>query len=91
MSEYAVRRRGDGLPEDPWLRTHVRAGAEVIGVASASWTIAGSLAEWRTWSGLPFDTDGPIDVPGALVPVRCDISGDVGVYVEPNVWVRHRL
>jgi hypothetical protein len=25
------------------------------------------------------------------VPVVCDVEHDYAVYVEPNVWVRHRL
>lgn len=91
MAAYA-RRTGDGLlPYDPWLRTHVRAGGEIIGVAPASWLVAGSLAQWREWTGLPFNVDGDVDVPGALVPVQCDTRADRAVYVEPNVWVRHAL
>lgn len=91
MSEYAYRTREDGLPHDPWLRVHVRAGAELIAVAPTSMTISGSLAEWRKWTGLPFDADGPVEVEGALVPVECRIAHDYAVYVEPNVWLRHRL
>ncbi|MFG2818452.1 N-acetyltransferase [Kitasatospora sp. NPDC048365] len=92
MSEYAFRvREQDGLPHDPWLRVHVRAGATVEKVAPASMTIAGSLAEWREWTGLPFDTDGPVTVPTALAPVHCDLAADSAVYLEPNVWVRHTL
>lgn len=91
MSEYAFRVRDDGLPYDPWLRVHVRAGGEIVGVAPTSMTITGSLAEWRGWTGMPFDTDGPIEVDGALVPVECRLAHDYAVYVEPNVWVRHRL
>ncbi|MEH0934092.1 hypothetical protein V6U80_02885 [Micromonospora sp. CPCC 205543] len=30
-------------------------------------------------------------VPGALVPVHCDVIHGQAVYVEPNVSVRHRL
>lgn len=90
MADYIARTRLDGLPADPWLRTHVRVGAEVIGVAPRSMTITGSLAQWRAWTGLPFDRTGPVIVPGALVPVHCDVATDVAVYVEPNVWVRHR-
>ena len=51
----------------------------------------GSLAQWRAWTGLPFDTDGDVIVPGALVPIKCDATHDYAVYVEPNVWVRHHL
>jgi hypothetical protein len=54
-------------------------------------TVAGSLAEWREWTGLPFDSAGDVAVPGALLPVRCEPEHDVAVYVEPNVWMHHRL
>ncbi|GAA1949964.1 N-acetyltransferase [Kitasatospora viridis] len=92
MSEYAFRTRDhDGLPHDPWLRVHVRAGATVEKVAPASMTISGSLTEWRGWTSLPFDQSGPVDVPGALAPVHCDLSADTAVYVEPNVWLRHAI
>jgi GNAT superfamily N-acetyltransferase len=91
MTRYARWTGDDGLPVDPWLRVHVRAGGRVVGVAPTSTTIAGSLADWRAWTGLPFDATGPVRVPGALVPVHCDVDQDVAVYVEPNVWVHHRL
>jgi GNAT superfamily N-acetyltransferase len=91
MADYVRDTRDDGLPTDPWLRVHVRAGGVVERVAPASMTISGSLAEWREWTGLPFDRDGEVVVPGALVPVHCDTAHDHAVYVEPNVWVRHRL
>ncbi|MCP9987774.1 N-acetyltransferase [Streptomyces sudanensis] len=92
MAEYALRTRPeDGLPHDPWLRVHVRAGGVVDSVAAASMTISGTVERWREWTGLPFDADGPVEVPFALVPVRCEASHGYAVYVEPNVWVRHRL
>lgn len=89
MASYVARVRPDGLPYDPWLRTHVRAGGRIVGVAPTSWLIAGTLAEWRTWTGLPFTTDGLVDVPYALAPVRCSVADDYAVYVEPGVWVEH--
>ncbi|MEV0206791.1 GNAT family N-acetyltransferase [Streptomyces sp. NPDC050788] len=91
IEEYVRRVRADGLPHDPWLRVHVRAGATVERVATASMTVSGSLAQWRAWTGLPFDTRGDVEVPGALVPVRCEPERDYAVYVEPNVWMRHVL
>jgi hypothetical protein len=42
-------------------------------------------------TGLPFDELGPVAVPGALVPVQCSVEHDYAVYVEPAVWVHHRL
>jgi hypothetical protein len=70
---------------------HIRAGGRIVGLAPRSTTIAGTLAEWRAWTGLPFDKSGPVRVPGALVPVYCDVIHDHAVYVEPNVWVHHRV
>ncbi|WP_406493454.1 GNAT family N-acetyltransferase [Streptomyces sp. NBC_01604] len=91
IGEYARRVRPDGLPHDPWLRVHARAGATLHSVAPASMTVSGSLEQWRDWTGLPFDTEGDIEVPGALVPVRCEPERGYAVYVEPNVWMRHPL
>jgi GNAT superfamily N-acetyltransferase len=92
MSEYAYRvRESDGLPSDPWLRVHARAGAVIDKVAPASMAVSGSLEQWRAWTGLPFDTAGPVEVPGALVPVRCEPEHGHAAYVEPNVWMRHAL
>ncbi|WP_329257076.1 N-acetyltransferase [Actinoallomurus sp. NBC_01490] len=89
--DYANLRRDDGLPVDPWLRVHVRAGGRITGTSARAMTIAGSIADWRAWTGLPFDTTGPVEVPGALVPVHCDTVHGHAVYCEPCVWVRHRL
>jgi GNAT superfamily N-acetyltransferase len=91
MAEYAARRRPDGMPEDPWLRVHARAGGQMVAVAACSMTVAAPLSEWRQWTGLPFDAEGPVDVPGGLVPVHCDPREGVAVYVEPNVWYHHSL
>jgi hypothetical protein len=91
MTEYITMVRADGLPVDPWLRVHVRAGGRIRQVAPASMVMAGSLAQWREWTGLPFDRTGDVIVPGALVPVRCDAEHDRAVYVEPNIWVEHTL
>jgi GNAT superfamily N-acetyltransferase len=89
MSTYAVRLRDDGLPVDPWLRVHVRAGGRVHAVAPRSMVVPGTVEEWREWTGLPFDRTGPVVVPRALTPVHCDVEHGVAVYVEPNVWVVH--
>ncbi|GGO30131.1 hypothetical protein GCM10010116_60370 [Microbispora rosea subsp. aerata] len=91
MTDYAALRREDGLPVDPWLRVHVRAGGVIDKIARRSMVVAGTLEEWRSWTGLPFDKTGDVEVPGALVPVHCDVDHGHAVYVEPNVWVRHRL
>ena len=90
ITDYVSRVRADRLPVDPWLRVHVRAGGRIVKVAPSSMTIPGTLADWRAWTGLPFDADGPTHVPGALNPVHVSVAQDHAVYVEPNVWVHHK-
>ena len=91
FAEYAARRRDDGLPFDPWIRLHVRAGAEIIRPIPHSMTIAGRLADWRQWTGMALAESGPVMVPGALVPVHVSVEQDYAVYVEPSLWVHHRV
>lgn len=90
-SEYVWRKREDGLPADAWLRVHVRLGAELVRIAPLAMTIPGTLSQWQQWTGLPFQEDGPVEVPGALAPVMVDTVQSHAVYVEPNVWVHHRI
>jgi hypothetical protein len=52
---------------------------------------AGTVAEWRRWTGMAFDRSGEWVVPGGRVPVHVSLEQDRGVYVEPNVWVRHTV
>ena len=91
MDDYARRTREDGLPTDPWLRVHARLGGVIERVAPASQTVTGSLDEWRSWSGVDLPANGPVHVPGGLVPLQCIADHGVAIYVEPNVWVRHDL
>jgi GNAT superfamily N-acetyltransferase len=91
FAEYAARCRPDGLPHDSWVRLHVRFGARIVKIAPYSMVIAGTLAEWRRWTGLPFAQSGPAVVPGALSPVHVSLEQDHAVYVEPNLWVCHPL
>jgi GNAT superfamily N-acetyltransferase len=91
FAEYIARRRADGLPFDSWLRTHIRAGADIVKLAPCAMTIPGTLAEWRKWTGLPFAESGPAVVPGALSPIHVSLEQGHAVYVEPGLWVRHPL
>jgi hypothetical protein len=81
-------REPDGLPIDPWIRIHVRAGGEIVKVAEKSMAFGASLAQWRTWTGLPFDRNGLVDI-GALGQVECDLLADEGWYEEKGLWIRH--
>jgi GNAT superfamily N-acetyltransferase len=91
MSDYARQTRPDGLPADPWLRTHVKAGGEIVKVAPYAMTIVGTLAEWSRWTGMSFTKSELVEIEGGLVPVHVSCEQDYGIYVEPGVWVRHRI
>jgi hypothetical protein len=53
--------------------------------------IAGSIGEWESWTGMRFPEGGKHLVPGALTPVEMDQKNDLGVYIEPNVWMLHEV
>ncbi len=89
IEDYVKRTVADGLPYDPWLRVHVRLGGKIVKICHQSMTIGGSVNEWEEWSGMSFPTSGSYEVPGALTPVIIDREADTGLYVEPNIWVRH--
>ncbi len=90
MERYIRWKQADGAPFDPWLRTHWKMGAEILRVCPESMRIPGTIAEWEQWTEMQFPESGSYIVPGALVPVEIDRERDVGVYVEPNVWMRHK-
>jgi GNAT superfamily N-acetyltransferase len=91
MREYIDVARADGFPTDAWLRTHVRVGGKIVKIAPYSMTIIGTIAGWSRWTGTAFESSGEAEVEGALVPVLVSLEQNYGVYVEPNVWVRHPL
>jgi GNAT superfamily N-acetyltransferase len=90
FAEYAALAREDGLPQDAWVRAHVRLGARIVKVAPCSMVIAGTLSEWASWTGIRFDASGEFVVPGALVPLHVSREQNHIVYVEPNLWMHHR-
>ncbi|MDI5961148.1 hypothetical protein [Streptantibioticus silvisoli] len=89
MAEFAERRRPDGLHPDPWIRTHQRLGAVVLGPAPRSMVVTADVEHWERWTGMTFPVSGEYEVPGALDPVMIDRERDLGRYAETNVWMRH--
>ena len=91
MNTYAGWVTTEGLPYDPWLRQHIRAGGSLLQVCPGSMHITGTVSEWSAWTNMEFPGSGEHIVDGALVPVTIDVGADRGTYVEPNQWVRHSL
>lgn len=91
MERYMHWRRADGLPFDPWIRVHERAGGEILGFASAAMHVTGSVADWERWTGMALPESGAYVVPEALVPIKVDRERDLGEYLEPACWMHHRV
>jgi hypothetical protein len=91
MERYMHWRRDDGLSFDPWIRVHERVGGEILRSASAAMRVTGSVAEWERWTGMEMPENGAYVVPGALVPIEIDRERDIGEYLEPACWIRHRV
>ncbi len=89
IHRYAAWTRSDGLPFDPWLRSHVRLGGRVLKAVEDSLLITGTVAEWESWTDMAFPESGSYVFPQGLATVAIDREKDRGVYWEPNIWVRH--
>ncbi|MDX9859038.1 MAG: GNAT family N-acetyltransferase [candidate division Zixibacteria bacterium] len=89
IERYIHWTNNEGLPFDAWMRVHARLGAKTVGVCGESMRITGTIAQWENWIGLSFPESGPYVVPLALVPVQMDRERDLGLYIEPNVWMQH--
>ncbi len=76
---------------DPWLRSHVAVGGSVVGVCDRSMVVEQPIEFWRPWTQSNLDHEGRVPFKGALVPLDVDLSSGVGRYIEPNVWVTHRI
>jgi GNAT superfamily N-acetyltransferase len=91
LEDYITWRTKRGLPFDAWLRVHVRTGGKILRVCHESKTIRGTRAEWEGWTGMRFPQSGKYVIDGALNPMEINLEKDEGVYVEPNVWIVHKM
>ena len=91
MERYVRWRRSDNLPFDAWMRVHARLGAEIKYTCPKSMRIENTVESWEAWTDMKFPESAKYVVPGALVPVVIDLEKDRGTYIEPNVWMVHRI
>lgn len=91
MEEYILWTNQKGEPFDPWIRVHVKLGGKITSVCPESMTIQGTVSEWQDWTGLSFQSSGLYIIEKALSPVFIDLEGDLGEYIEPNVWMIHSV
>jgi len=89
IEEYIKYTLDDGRLFDPWLRVHATLGARIVKICHGAMYITGTIDEWTDWTGINFDHDGEVVIPGALNPVMVDLETDKIDYNEPNVWMYH--
>ncbi|WP_329793147.1 Long-chain-fatty-acid--CoA ligase [Lentzea sp. DG1S-22] len=89
MADFQQWTRDDGLHLDPWIRTHQRLGATILGPAPRSMVVSGTVAQWEGWTGMAFPRSGRYVVPGGLDLLAVDRERDQGLYEETNLWMRH--
>ena len=91
MNDYIKWSKEDGLPYDPWIRLHVKAGGRIIKPCNKAMTISGSISDWESWTEHDFPGTGQYIIEGALVPIMIDKEKNIGEYIEPNVWMLHTV
>ena len=86
MEEYSQWKK-EGKIFDPWIRTHVSAGAKIIKVCNESMRIEAPIQEWEDWTGKKIEKSGQYPIEGALSLVNFSTVENKGLYAEPNVWI----
>jgi hypothetical protein len=70
MAGYIARTREDGLPTEPLLRVHIRAGGRIEKIAPTSMVIPSTITNWRRW----IERICPPAVPSCWAPSRRSTS-----------------
>lgn len=89
IEDYITWTDDRGRAYDPWIRSHLAAGARMVGPCRRSMVVDEPVGFWENWTGQRFERSGAYDVAGALVPVEIDIERQAGRYEEPNVWMTY--
>jgi hypothetical protein len=91
MSDYLSKRTPKGEFFDPWIQSHISQGAQVLNICTNSVIVKASISKWQHWTGMEFEKSGNYTIPKALAQLQVDLEKNIGVYQEPNVWVRYSL
>ena len=89
IDEYVRWKDAEGRLFDPWLRSHLQQGGQLVGSCDRSMVVNEHVAFWETWAGRRFEASGHYVLEGALVPISIDLERQMGLYEEPNVWVTY--
>ena len=90
IREYLEKKSDDGEIYDPWLRVHAKLGGEILNICTESVVVKASFSKWEEWLGSSIEGLNMFVPEMGLVPITVE-SEKIGVYCEPNVWVRYLL
>ncbi len=88
MEEYINLKDGEKI-YDPWIRTHMKGGAEIINVCSKAMYIDGDINFWEGLMNHKIKHSGSYIIDGALNPVDIDTQSNHGIYYEDNIWISY--
>jgi len=88
MTEY-INLKSKGEIFDPWIRTHIKSGAQIIKVCPNSMHIFGNVKMWESLSQNKITQSGNYIIEGALNPVFVNVPEDFGEYKEDNIWISY--
>lgn len=88
MHDYMLMKKDERI-YDPWIRTHLNSGAQIINVCSNSMNIKADLTFWENQIDKKIKSSGNYVIPGALSQIKIDIEKNVGEYKEPNIWINY--
>lgn len=88
MDDY-INFKPEGKTYDPWIRTHLSSGAEIIKVCYNAMNITGDISYWEDLMSQKIIKTGNYIVDGALNPVRMNLENDIGEYREANIWINY--
>ncbi|WP_299439147.1 N-acetyltransferase [uncultured Aquimarina sp.] len=88
MEDYIDLKEHDKI-FDPWIRTHVDSGAQVIKVCENSMNVTGDVHFWEQLLHKKITESGSYEIKGALNLVSIDIENNYGEYEEENIWIHY--
>ena len=88
MSVY-MRLKIEEKVYDPWIRTHINSGAEIIKICKNAMNVKGDLLFWEGLMNHKITESGNYIIEGALNRATIDVEKDFGEYREDNIWVSY--
>lgn len=91
MEDYIDLKNEDSSIFDDWIRVHLKMGGQLARICHRSFTVEASIEEWEEWTEMTFPESGQNVIPGGIAPLYIDRPAGSGLYIEPNIWIHHKI